>query len=143
MVIALSYRQTIQAYLDGGGAYTVAKENLGRTASLFAAAALALDYELNVAVAISAGVGALVSAVPDLLPHTLALCLGVLALRTLVNLRGVRTTGLVFMLPTYLFLGTTGENAVASPLGLIRRGLLAPATLARSVIPMRNGSRST
>lgn len=103
MVIALSYRQTIQAYPDGGGAYTVAKENLGRTASLFAAAALALDYVLNVAVAISAGVGALVSAVPDLLPHTLALCLGVLALLTLVNLRGVRTTGLVFMLPTYLF----------------------------------------
>jgi amino acid transporter len=106
LVVALSYRQTIHAYPDGGGAYTVAKENLGTKASLFAAAALALDYMLNVAVGISAGVGALVSAVPSLLPHTLLLCLGVLAILTLVNLRGVRATGLVFLLPTYLFLGT-------------------------------------
>lgn len=105
-IVALSYRQTIHAYPDGGGAYTVAKANLGTTASLFAAAALGLDYILNVAVAISAGVGALVSALPGLLPHTLLLCLAVVALLTLVNLRGVRTTGVVFMLPTYLFLGT-------------------------------------
>jgi amino acid transporter len=105
VIVALSYRQTIEAYPDGGGAYTVAKENLGRSASLFAGAALALDYVLNVAVAISAGVGALVSAVPRLWPHTLALCLAVLVLLTLLNLRGVRTTGLAFMLPTYLFIG--------------------------------------
>jgi amino acid transporter len=106
VLVAFSYRQTIHAYPDGGGAYTVAKQNLGKTASLFAAAALALDYILNVAVAISAGIGALVSAIPSLLPHALMLCLGVLAVLTLVNLRGVRATGLVFLLPTYLFLGT-------------------------------------
>jgi amino acid transporter len=106
VVVALSYRQTIHAYPDGGGAYTVAKENLGTRASLFAAAALALDYMLNVAVGISAGVGALVSAVPSLLPHTLLLCLCVLAILTFINLRGVRATGLVFLLPTYSFLGT-------------------------------------
>ncbi len=106
LLVALSYRQTIAAYPDGGGAYTVAKENLNTTASLFAAAALALDYTLNVAVAISAGIGALVSAVPRLLPHTLALCLAVLVALTILNLRGVRTTGLVFSFPTLLFLGS-------------------------------------
>jgi amino acid transporter len=102
-ILGVSYRQTIDAYPSGGGAYTVAKENLGQTASLFAAAALALDYLLNVAVAISSGVGALVSAAPLLMPHTLPICLGLVGLLTLFNLRGVRTTGLAFMAPTYLF----------------------------------------
>ncbi|HMI87219.1 MAG TPA: APC family permease, partial [Polyangiaceae bacterium] len=106
VLLFFSYRQTIDTYPNGGGAYTVARENIGPTASLLAAAALALDYLLNVAVAISAGVGALVSAVPDLLPHTLLLCLSVLLLLTVINLRGVRAAGLVFMLPTYLFLGS-------------------------------------
>jgi amino acid transporter len=105
-IVAVSYRQTIEEYPSGGGAYTVAKENLGTAAALFAAAALALDYLLNVAVATSAGVGALVSAIPILLPHTLPLCLAVLALLTLINLRGVRATGMLFMLPTYLFVGS-------------------------------------
>jgi amino acid transporter len=102
-VIFVSYRQTIAAYPGGGGAYTVAKENLGMGAGLFAGAALALDYLLNAAVAISAGVGALVSALPALLPHTVPLCLGLLLLLTLINLRGVRATGLAFMIPTYAF----------------------------------------
>ncbi|HET9960420.1 MAG TPA: APC family permease [Polyangiaceae bacterium] len=105
VILFFSYRQTIAAYPTGGGAYTVAQENLGTGASLFAAAALALDYILNCAVAISAGVGALVSAVPVLLPYTLLLCLAILGLLTLMNLRGVRTTGLAFMLPTYSFIG--------------------------------------
>lgn len=105
LTVYLSYRQTLPAYPNGGGAYTVAKENLGVQPSLLAAAALALDYILNVAVAIAAGVGALVSAVPSLLPHTVALCLCVLTLMTLINLRGVRSTGLAFMTPTYLFIG--------------------------------------
>lgn len=105
-LVGLSYWQTIGAYPNGGGAYTVAKENLGREASLFAAAALGLDYVLNVAVAISAGVGALVSAVPSLLPYTLESCLVVLLVLVIVNLRGVRTAGFVFVLPTYAFLGT-------------------------------------
>jgi amino acid transporter len=106
VVLFLSYRQTITAYPGGGGAYTVAKENLNTTASLLAAAALSVDYLLNVAVAISAGVGALVSMVPSLRDHTLVLCLGTLVLLTLVNLRGVRTTGALFMIPTYLFVGS-------------------------------------
>jgi len=102
-IVYFSYRQTIATYPTGGGSYTVARENLGPTASLLAAAALMIDYLLNVAVGISAGVGALVSAVPGLQPHTLALCLVILAVLTLVNLRGVREPGVVFMIPTYLF----------------------------------------
>ena len=102
-VVFLSYRQTIAAYPNGGGAYSVAKENLGERAALFAAAALAVDYVLNVAVAIAAGVGALVSIFPALLPHTLSVCLVLLGLLTLLNLRGVRAAGLVFATPTWLF----------------------------------------
>ncbi len=102
-LVALSYQQTIAAYPDGGGSYTVASQNLGRMAGLVAASALALDYILNVAVAIAAGVGAIVSAAPTLLPLTLWLCLAILAGLTIVNLRGVREAGLVFMAPTYLF----------------------------------------
>jgi amino acid transporter len=105
-IVYLSYRQTIEAYPRGGGSYTVATENLGANAGLLAAAALMIDYVLTAAVGISAGVGALISAVPGLQPHTLELCLGVLALLTLVNMRGVHDTGVVFMIPTYLFTGT-------------------------------------
>jgi amino acid transporter len=106
LVVYFSYRQTITAYPHGGGSYTVAKENLGTGAGLLAAAALMLDYVLVVAVGISAGVGALISAVPELQPYTLWLCLAILALITVVNLRGVRESGLAFMLPTYLFVGS-------------------------------------
>jgi amino acid transporter len=102
-IVYFSYRQTIAAYPGGGGSYTVARENLGIFPGLLAAAALMLDYVLVVAVGISAGVGALVSAVPSLQPHTLALCLAILALITVVNLRGARDSGLAFVVPTYLF----------------------------------------
>src|SRR5271165_1074838 len=102
-VVYFSYRQTIGAYPLGGGSYTVARENLGTTWGLLAAAALMLDYVLVVAVGISAGVGALVSAVTELQPYTLYLCLTILAMITLVNLRGVRESGVAFMIPTYLF----------------------------------------
>lgn len=105
-IVYFSYRQTIQAYPGGGGSYTVARQNLGVSAGLLAAAALMIDYVLTVAVGISAGVGALVSAVPGLQSHALAICLGILVLITLINLRGMRDTGLVFMAPTYLFVGT-------------------------------------
>ena len=105
-IVYFSYRQTIAAYPGGGGSYTVASENLGRYPGLLAAAALMLDYVLVVAVGISAGVGALVSAVPSLQPRTLGLCLGILVIVTIVNLRGVRETGAVFMFPTYAFLGS-------------------------------------
>ncbi|MGA2737687.1 MAG: APC family permease [Bryobacteraceae bacterium] len=105
-IVFFSYRQTIEAYPGGGGSYTVARHNLGVFPGLLAAAALMIDYILVVAVGISAGVGALVSAVPSLEPHTLILCLGILAVVTVVNLRGVRETGVVFLVPTYLFVGT-------------------------------------
>src|SRR5579863_3509476 len=115
LVVYFSYRQTIGAYPHGGGSYTVARENLGTIPGLFAASALLLDYVLVVAVGISAGVGALVSAIPALQPHTLALCLVILALITLVNLRGVRESGVAFMAPTYLF--------IVSMLGVLALGV--------------------
>jgi amino acid transporter len=105
LIVYISYRQTIAAYPTGGGSYTVARENLGILAGLLAAAALILDYVLNVAVGISAGVGALVSALPGFQPYTLPLCLAILALIAIVNLRGVRESGLAFLTPTYLFIG--------------------------------------
>lgn len=106
IIVYFSYRQTIAAYPGGGGSYTVARYNLGATPSLLAAAALLTDYILTAAVGISAGVGALISAVPSLLPHTVAICLGILLIITIVNLRGVAEAGVVFMVPTYLFVGT-------------------------------------
>ncbi|MBZ5661442.1 MAG: APC family permease [Acidobacteriia bacterium] len=105
-IVYFSYRQTIAAYPGGGGSYTVASENLGTYTGLLAAAALMIDYILVAAVGISAGVGALVSAVPELQPHTLAMCLAILVAVTLVNLRGVREAGVAFMIPTYAFLGS-------------------------------------
>lgn len=102
-LVYLSYRQTIAAYPGGGGSYTVARENLGIMPGLFAAAALLVDYVLVVAVGISAGIGALVSAFPALQPYTLSLCLTVLALIAAINLRGVRESGMAFAIPTYLF----------------------------------------
>ena len=108
LAVYLSYRQTIDAYPNGGGSYTVASENLGRFPGLLAASALSLDYILNVAVAVSAGVGAIVSAAPMLLPYTLPLCLAILVFLTMVNLRGIRESGLVFLLPTYLFVASLG-----------------------------------
>ncbi len=105
-ILYASYRQTIAAYPDGGGSYIVAKKNLGTRAGLVAAAALLLDYILNVAVGISAGIGALVSAVPALHPHILALCLATLLLITVVNLRGLREAGMALALPTWMFTGT-------------------------------------
>ena len=121
IIVYISYRQTIAAYPGGGGSYTVARENLGQGPGLLAAAALIVDYILTVAVGISAGVGALVSAVPSWQPHTLTICLGILVLITLINLRGVRETGNIFMVPTYLFigclLGTIGVGLIKSILG--------------------------
>jgi amino acid transporter len=106
VIVYFSYRQTIEAYPNGGGSYTVASENLGNGAGLLAAAALMIDYVLTAAVGISAGVASLISAVPSLQPHTLALCLVILALLAIVNMRGVRDTGAAFMAPTFLFVGT-------------------------------------
>lgn len=106
LIVFFSYLQTIDAYPGGGGSYTVATENLGERAGLLAAAALMIDYILNAAVGISAGVGAIISAFPNLQPHTTLLCVVVLGALALVNLRGVKDSGLVFLLPTYLFCGS-------------------------------------
>src|SRR5216683_2164478 len=122
VIVYFSYRQTIAAYPTGGGSYTVARFNLGAFAGLLAAAALLTDYILTAAVGISAGVGALVSAVPSLQPHTVALCVGILIVITIVNLRGLREAGAVFMVPTYLFVGTLLITIVG---GLVRVALSA------------------
>ena len=114
-MLYISYWQTIEAYPSNGGSYTVARENLGSNAGLLAATALMIDYVLNVAVGISAGIGALTSAVPTLQPYTLELCLAVLLLVTVVNLRGTLEAGLIFAVPTYLFVASFG--------GLITYGL--------------------
>src|SRR5947209_10987758 len=116
-MLYFSYRQTIAAYPVNGGSYTVARENLGTWAGLLAAAALMIDYVLNVAVGISAGVAALVSAAPALHRYTVPLCLGVLMLITLLNLRGTGEAGLAFALPTYLFIGSM---AIVLGLGIAR-----------------------
>jgi amino acid transporter len=134
MVVYFSYRQTIIAYPHGGGSYTVAKENLGTTAGLLSAAALMLDYVLTVAVGISAGVGALISAVPELQPYPLWLCLAILALITAVNLRGVRESGLAFVVPTYLFIGSMlAVLAIGTAKVLLSGG--QPAPVAASLLP--------
>ncbi|HJU16140.1 MAG TPA: APC family permease [Stellaceae bacterium] len=108
LMLFASYWQTIEAYPNNAGSYSVAKENLGANAGLLAATALMIDYMLNVAVGISAGVGALTSALPLLHPYTLPLCLVVLALITIVNLRGTLEAGLAFSIPTYLFVASFG-----------------------------------
>jgi amino acid transporter len=126
-VVFLSYRQTIAAYPAGGGSYTVAHENLGTRAGLIAASALAIDYVLNAAVAISAGVGAIISAAPSLQPYTLPLCMAILVAMIIVNLRGVREAGLVFMLPTYAFVGCLGLTiAIGAAKALLASGHPTP-----------------
>ena len=122
VIVYFSYRQTIAAYPSGGGSYTVARFNLGTPASLLAASALLADYILTAAVGISAGVGALVSAVPSLLPHTVSLCVGILIVVTIVNLRGVRDAGLAFAVPTYLFVGTLLITIVAGVIRVVLSG---------------------
>ena len=122
VIVYFSYRQTIAAYPSGGGSYTVARFNLGAPASLLAAAALLADYILTAAVGISAGVGALVSAAPSLLPHTVSICVGILIVITVLNLRGVRDAGLAFAVPTYLFVGTLLITIVGGVLRVLLSG---------------------
>ncbi|MET9264553.1 APC family permease [Amycolatopsis sp. NPDC004079] len=105
-VLTLSYRQVIAAFPDGGGAYGVSRTHLGRRASLVAAASLIVDYVLNVAVSVAAGVAALTSAFPELLPYKLWLCLGVLVLITGINLRGIAESARAFIVPTAVFVGS-------------------------------------
>ncbi len=103
LLVIFSYIQTILHYPDGGGAYTVTKDNLGRIPSLFAASALLIDYILTVSVSVSAGIRAITSAVPELIPYAIPLALLAIVLLTWINLRGVRESGTIFAIPTYLF----------------------------------------
>jgi amino acid transporter len=112
-IVVISYRQTVRVYQTSGGAYVVAKDNLGTLPSLIGAAALLVDYVLTVAVSVAAGVLALTSVAPSLAPHKVALSLGAVLLITLVNLRGVRESGIAFALPTYSFVAVMYVLVVA------------------------------
>src|SRR6185295_10009773 len=103
--VIISYQQTVRVYESSGGAYVVARDNLGTLPSLVAAAALLTDYVLTVAVSVAAGLLAIVSAVPSLAHLSLVLSIASVVVITLVNLRGVRESGLAFAIPTYAFIG--------------------------------------
>src|SRR5712664_1301386 len=105
-VVVFSYRQTIYAYPSGGGAYIVAKDNIGETSALIAAASLLIDYVLTVAVSIAAGVAAITSAFPQWQHYRIEMVLGFLLVLVLGNLRGIRESGKIFAAPTYFFIGT-------------------------------------
>ncbi len=107
-VVANSYRQTIHAYPDGGGAYVVSRENLGEVPSLVAGGSLLVDYVLTVSVSVAAGTQAIYSAVPSLAPYKVVLCLGFVAVLTLANLRGVKESGRLFAIPTYIYILALG-----------------------------------
>jgi amino acid transporter len=132
VLVAISYRQTVFAYPEGGGSYTVAKDNLGDGPGLVAASALLTDYILTVAVSISGGVAAITSAYPRLFPHTVMLCTFSILILMIVNLRGVRESGIAFSVPTYVF--------IAVMLLLIGQGIyrgLTTSGIAPSAGPLR------
>ncbi|MEU9382960.1 APC family permease [Streptomyces sp. NPDC048279] len=126
-VLVASYRQVIAAFPDGGGSYAVARTHLGARTSLVAAASLVLDYVLNVAVAVTAGVAALTSAFPALYPHRLWICLAVLVLVTGVNLRGIVESAKAFIVPTAVFVGAV---FVLIGVGLFRSSPVSTVTAA-------------
>ncbi len=105
VIVTISYRQTIFAYPNGGGAYIVARDNFGEVPAQVAGAALLTDYILTVAVSISSGVAQITSAFPGLLPYRVEIAVAVIVLMTVVNLRGVKESGRIFAVPTYFFLG--------------------------------------
>jgi amino acid transporter len=112
LIVIVSYRQTIKAYPDGGGAFIVANDNLGIRTGTVAAAALLTDYVLTVSVSVAAGVAAITSAAPALLPYRVVMALGFVVLLTVANLRGVKEASTLFALPTYLFVATVGTMLV-------------------------------
>ncbi len=118
-IVVSSYRQTIRAYPQGGGAYIVSKDNLGVPAGLIAGAALLIDYVLTVAVSVAAGVAALTSAVPTLFPYRPGLCVVAVVGIALANLRGIRESGQLFAAPTYLFIASLGGLIVYGGLGAL------------------------
>ena len=125
-IVIFSYRQTVQAYPDGASAYIVASKNLGKYPGLVAASALMIDYVLTVAVSVTAGVSAITSLWPDLRPQRVLIGVAVIVLVTVLNLRGVKESGSVFAVPTYLYIVLIGSLVVW---GLVRSGLgMGPAT---------------
>src|SRR3989454_2423540 len=118
-IVVSSYRQTIRAYPQGGGAYIVSKDTLGVPAGLVAGAALLIDYVLTVAVSVAAGVAALTSAVPTLFPYRPGLCVVAVVGIALANLRGIRESGQLFAAPTYLFIASLGGLIVYGGLGAL------------------------
>ncbi len=118
-IVVSSYRQTIRAYPQGGGAYIVSKDNLGTTAGLVAGAALLIDYVLTVAVSVAAGVAALTSAVPFLFRYRVPLCVLAVVVVSVANLRGLRESGKLFAAPTYLFVGSLGALIVYGAAGAL------------------------
>ena len=131
VLVTISYRQTVYAYPAGGGAYTVAYENLGLTAALLAAAALLLDYLLTVAVSTAAGVAAIISAFPELASYRVALCVLCIAIVTSINLRGAKESGKVFAGPVYLFVAIVAAMVVV---GAVRLWLHGPPAAVPSPI---------
>jgi len=132
VIVALSYFQTIHGYPSGGGSYIVARTNLGTLPGLLAAAALLVDYLLNAAVSLTAGVAALASAFPDLWPHRVVIALVLLLVITLVNLRGLQEAGTFMAIPVYIFLGAYLSMLVY---GLIRLAIEGPTPLAMVAPP--------
>jgi amino acid transporter len=119
-IVALSYQQTVHAYPSGGGSYVVARENLGLAPGLVAAASLMVDYVMTVAVSTASGVAALTSAFPELFKYRVIICVAVIVVVALANLRGMRESGKIFALPTYLFILLCGGLVIV---GLVRWGI--------------------
>jgi amino acid transporter len=141
-IVTLSYRQTIYAYPNGGGAYIVARDNFGELPAQIAGAALLTDYILTVAVSISAGVEQITSGFQDLIPYRVEIAVGVIILMTIVNLRGVKESGRIFAIPTYFFISVmfltlgagfvryfTGSLGVVEGVEVIHHSVLEPLTL--------------
>jgi amino acid transporter len=118
-IVVSSYRQTIRAYPQGGGAYIVSKDNLGVPAGLVAGAALLIDYVLTVAVSVAAGIAALTSAVPGLFPYRPWLCVVAVVGIAVLNLRGIRESGKIFAAPTYLFIGSLAALIIYGGMGAV------------------------
>jgi amino acid transporter len=132
-IVAISYYQTVQGYPSGGGSYIVARTNLGMIPGLVAAAALLIDYLLNAAVSLTAGVAAIASAFPELLPHRVALSLVLLLVITLINLRGLREAGMAMSVPVYLFLIT---YLAMLGYGFVRLVLEGPSSYTSANLPV-------
>ncbi|MBN1965148.1 MAG: APC family permease [Anaerolineae bacterium] len=127
VIVTVSYRQTIYAYPNGGGAYVVAHDNLGAIPAQIAGAALLTDYILTVAVSISAGVAQITSGFPALAPYRVEIAVGVILLMMIVNLRGVKESGRIFAIPTYFFLGIMALTLLVGFIRLLT-GALEPVT---------------